>query len=455
MLKRKIISALNEWYENTDKNPLIVKGLRQIGKTTVVKEFGKSKYKNCFILDFRLFPEYKDIFDGNFDIDRIASLINALPSTSKVITNSRVVPFETLFIFDEIQDCPNARSSLKYFKEDGRFDVICTGSFLGVKGYGEEETNRGVPVGFEEHLTMYSLDFEEFLWANNVDEETIKLIKETCDQKKEIPLFLHNMFSELIRKYIIVGGLPKAVELFVKTKDFKLIRRYLKNLIESYKSDFGTHLNKDKEIAINEIEKAKAIKVFDSIPVQLAKENKKFKYSLLGKSARNYNYIGTINWLEDYGLIARCYNHSNIAEPIEMFKNEDEFKIYLRDIGLLSAMIEEESQFKIMMGDLGLGKGMIYENLIADAMYKNGKKLRYFSKDSGLEIDFITHLFNKLYIVEVKATNGKSKSASEVLKNSKYEVEDLLKISGSNIGFVEHKFTIPHYLAFYVFSKWI
>ena len=454
MLERKIMKYLTNWKNSSSRVPLVIKGLRQIGKTYTVKEFAKLNYENAFILDFRKQASIHNIFEGDFDIDNITLSISALPEENHIIKSSKMVPYKTVLIFDELQDCPNARSSLKYFKEDGRYDVICTGSLLGIEGYRiSKKQSRGIAVGSEEQIEMFPMDFEEFLWALNIDKNIINTLKECIDEKKEFPLFLHTKFLDLIRKYICVGGMPEVVSKFIETNDFGEVRKIQTRLIKDYKSDFGTHFNDNNEIVINDLERTKIMDVFDSIPKQLAKENKKFQYVVIDKKAKSRSHENAIKWLKNYGLIDICYNLSTIEEPFDFFSIRDQFKVYVSDIGLLVAMLDEDVRFKILSNDLGMGKGMIYENLIAEALHKLGKPLYYFSKDSGLEIDFVSNLYSMPYLIEAKAKNGNTKSAKAVLDNPNYKVNNLLKLTAQNIGVVENKFTAPYYCSFYILNK--
>ena len=454
MFERKITNYLNKRKSNQQKVPLVIKGLRQIGKTYIVKQFAMANYENAFILDFRKQISVHSIFEGDFDIDNIALLISALPKENHVVKNSKMIPHKTLLIFDELQDCPNARSSLKYFKEDGRYDVICTGSLLGIEGFRiSKKPSRGIAVGSEEQIEMYPMDFEEFLRALGVDKNLINILKKCVDDKTAFPVFLHEKFLDLIRKYICVGGMPEVVNRYVITNDLGEVRKIQKRLINDFMSDFGTHLNENNELIIDELEKTKIMDVFVSIPKQLAKENKKFQYVVIDKKAKSRTHENAIKWLKNYGLIDICYNLSAIDEPFEFFSIKDHFKIYMSDIGLLVAMLDKDVAFKILSNDLGVGKGMIYENLIADAFHKLGKPLYYFSKDSGLEIDFISNIYSKTYLIEAKAKSGNTKSAKTVLENAKYKVNDLLKLTAQNISFINNKFTVPYYASFYALNK--
>lgn len=451
MFKRKIEEYLLNWKCNSDKKPLIIKGLRQVGKTFIVKEFAKNNYENAFIVDFRREESAHSIFDGDFDIDEIVLQLSMLPPRTKLIKDSKMVPYKTIIIFDEIQDCPNARSSLKYFKEDGRFDVISTGSLLGIRGY--RKTNkqfRGIGVGSEEIIELKPFDFEEFLWAMGITNEQINVLIGYYNNRKQIPDCLHNIFLGLLKNYIWIGGMPAVIKKFIETNDFLSVRKEQKLLLENYKSDFGTHLNDNNEIEVNEFEKARILDVLESIPKQLAKENNKFQYSTIKKGADGRTYNDAIDWLKDYGLITLCYNVSSLEEPLDYFSIKNQFKVYMADTGLFIAMLDDSIPLKIIQDDLNIGKGMIYENLIAEIQYKNFKKLYYYSKDSGLELDFVSIINNEITIIESKAKKGTAKSAKEVLSNPKYNVHKLIKITSQNIGIADNVLTIPHYLAFYI-----
>ena len=454
MLKRKIYEYLINWKKESNKAPLVVKGLRQVGKTYIVKEFAKNNYENAYIFDFRKNPSLSLLFKGDFDIENLIISVSALPDENRLIKNSKMVPYKTILIFDEVQDCQNARSSLKYFKEDGRFDVICTGSLLGIEGYRlSKKISRGIAVGSEEQIKMYPMDFEEFLWALNIDDSLIKSIKDSADNIKKVPEFIHYRILELIKQYICIGGMPEAVLKFLETKDLTETRKIQKRLINNYKSDFGIHLDDSNELVVDNLEKTKIMDVFNSIPKQLAKDNKKFQYVTINKKAKARTHEDAIKWLKNYGLIDICYNLSTIEEPFDFFTIKDQFKIYISDIGLLTAMLEDDMPNKILTDDLGIGKGIIYENLIAETLLKMNKPLYYFYKDSGLEIDFISKIYSKPYIIEVKAKSGNTKSSKTVLNNPNYKVDNLLKLTKQNVGNIDNILTIPYYLSFYILNK--
>ena len=454
MMKRKVMAKLIEWKNAPNHAPIVIRGLRQIGKTYVAKQFAKENYENAFFLDFRKKPSLATLFGGEFSVDNLTRLISALSDEERLIKGSKMVPYKTLLIFDEIQDCPDARSSLRYFKEDGRFDILCTGSMLGVSGYRvSKKPKRGNPVGSEELLTMTSMDFEEFLWADGVEESVISILKECFDQRKPIPEFIHQKMLDLIKQYIVIGGLPEVVEKYIATNDINQARQVQKRILEDYKSDFGSHLNDNGELYIDELEKARLLQVFQSIPKQLAKDNTKFQYSVIGHGARKRSHEAALNWLEGYGLISKCSNLSNLEQPLSFFEEEDKFKVFLSDIGLLIAMLDDEVPSMVLLDSLGMGKGPIYENLISETFFKLGKKQYYYSKSSGLEIDFIATLGGKTTLVEVKAKGGRTKAAKEVLDNPAYSVNQLLKLTAQNIGETPNILTVPYYLSFYALSK--
>ncbi len=453
-LKRKISDYLLMWKNNPKKVPLVIKGLRQIGKTFVVKEFAKANYDNAFILDFRKQTSLSLLFEGDFNIDDIILSISSLSKENNVIKNSKMVPYKTLLIFDEIQDCPNARSSLRYFKEDKRFDVICTGSLLGVEGYLKtKKPSRGIAVGSEEQITMYPMDFEEFLWALNIDDNIILKIKDCVDKKTQIPPLIHEQFLKLIRQYICVGGMPEVVLEFLSTNDMNQMRRVQRRLLDDYKADFGIHLDDNNQLIVNDTERIKLLEVFNSIPKQLAKENKKFQYKVIDKKAIARTHLNALNWLKNYGLIDISYNLSTVQKPYDFFAIQDQFKVYVSDIGLLCGMLDDDIPFRILTNDLSFGKGAIYENLLADALHKDDKKMYYFSKQSGLEIDFVTSISSKSYLVEAKAMSGNTKSSKIVFNDKNSNVDGIIKLTSQNIGYIEPIFTVPYYLSFYLFSK--
>ena len=440
MLRRKIDDILLEWKESEDRKPLVIKGCRQCGKTSSVVAFAKKHYPHIVYLDFHEHREYKAFFAGALDVDTITfNMTLNLP-------NSRFVEGKTVLIFDEIQDCPSARSSLKYFKLDGRYDVICTGSLLGVNGYKtaeelEEEQNASIPVGFEEIIEMYPLDFEEWLWANGVQQQHVDYLKQCLEQEIPVNLSVHQRMRELLLRYVIVGGMPEVVTTYLKTNDMQRVIKRQHSIIETYKSDMIKYARNEDKARIREC--------FDSIPAQLARENKKFVYSVIQPNARAKQYRGSLQWIEDAGIIRRCYNLHITELPLIGNADMNTFKVYMADIGLLINMLDEGVQWKILQGDLLGYKGAIFESLMADILGKIGRKLYYFHKSSGLELDFVIPYKGKCTPLECKATTGNTKSLKTVLKHPEhYHVYHALKVGDYNVGRNGPILTIPFYMAF-------
>ncbi len=447
MLKRKIETVLVKWKKSANRKPLVIKGIRQCGKTYIVRKFATKNYENVVYMNFILEPDKKSAFTGNIDVDTIILNLSAL------IPGSRFIEGKTCIVFDEIQECKEARTALKSFQIDGRFDVIATGSLLGVKGYGksknkkdEEKGQDSVPVGYETVIEMYPLDFEEFLWANGISDDVIDSVKSCFENERAVPDGIHKAMMELLYRYVIVGGLPEVVNCFLETKNIELIYKVQRNLIAEYEEDMVKYADDADKPHIREC--------FESIPKQLAKENKKFQYSIVKKGGRASQYMGSIQWLEDAGIVRRCYNTQITQLPLECNSIKDCFKVYTTDIGILMAMLDYGTQADILKGNLLGYKGAIFENIMADFLCKSGQKLYYFHKDSGLELDFLVRLKGECVILEVKAKTGKAKSMTTVLKNKNvYHVYNAIKLGQYNVGRVGDVLTIPLYMGFLVEDK--
>ncbi|MBW4896376.1 ATP-binding protein [Prevotella melaninogenica] len=436
MLQRKIERTLIKWKNTPNHKPLIIKGCRQCGKTFSVNAFAKEYYTHVVYLNFFEHPDYKLAFEGSKQIDSIVMNLTAL------LPNSRFVSGQTCIILDEIQECSAARTALKFFKIDGCYDVIATGSLLGVCGYKGDETDyNSIPVGYEQHIEMFPLDFEEFLWANGINQEIIELLTKSLQERTPIPPAIHQRMRQLILEYTIVGGMPEVVNRFIATHNMSDVLEEQHSIITGYKEDMVKY-------AANE-DKVRLRAAFDSIPRQLSKENKKFQFSVIKKGARAKEYITGIQWLEDAGIIIRCRNLSITELPLEGNAIEDSFKVYMRDTGLFVSMLEDGTQFDILQGRLYGYKGAIFENLIADIFIKMGRKLYYYRKDSGLEIDFVIRYHSECVLVEVKASTGNTKSTKTILQHpDKYHVYQAIKLGDYNIGEKDGILTLPVYMAF-------
>ena len=361
-------------------------------------------------------------------------LISALLGSEAVFESG-----STVLILDEIQECPEARTALKFFRIDGRYDVIGTGSLLGVKGYGKEP--KSVPVGSETVIDMYPLDFEEFLWANGIADPVIDMLKKCLQKETPVPEALHNRMKQLLLQYVVVGGMPDAVQTFVDTKQMDEVLQIQRDIVRSYEDDMVKYAEKKDKSRIKEC--------FQSIPKQLSKENKKFQYSVVKKGSTASKYAGSLQWIEDAGIIVRCYNLSITELPLDGNAEEDIFKVYMRDCGLFVSMLEDGTQYDILQGNLYGYKGAIFENLIADVFGKMGRKLYYFHKDSGLEVDFVIRYKGQCTLVEVKASTGNTKSTRTILRHpEKYHVSQAIKLGDYNVGRTEQLLTLPLYMAF-------
>lgn len=446
MLKRKIETYLSDWKKSDNKKPLVIKGVRQCGKTYIVKTFANDNYENVVYMNFILEPDKKSAFAGNLDVETIILNLSAL------IPGSRFVSGKTCIILDEIQECKEARTALKSFDMDGRFDVIATGSLLGVEGYGkrkDKDKNKGedsVPVGYETLVEMYPLDFEEFLWANGIGTNVIETVRACFKNETVVPEGIHKAMMELLYRYIIVGGLPEVVNCYLDTKNVELIYEKQRTLIAEYKEDMVKYAEDSDKPHIREC--------FDSIPRQLAKENKKFQYSVVKKGGRASQYSGSLQWLEDAGIAKRCYNTTITELPLSGNSIPDCFKVYTTDIGILMGMLDYGTQTDILAGNLRGYKGAIFENLMADFLCKSGQNLYYFHKESGLEIDFLVRFKGECVIIEVKAKTGKAKSMTTVLKNKDvYHVNHGIKLGQYNVGQEGSILTIPLYMGFLIKDK--
>lgn len=438
MYKRKIEKVLLDWKSRSNHKPLVIKGCRQCGKTSSVVAFANANYRHVIYLDFHEHREYKSFFAGALNPDTIVLNITL------GIPDAQFVPGQTCLIFDEIQECPNARASLKFFAIDGRYDVICTGSLLGVSGYNapyKSDEQASIPVGFEEIINMYPMDFEEWLWANGLQPQHFNYLQQCLEQKEPINEAFHHRMRELLLKYIIVGGMPAAVSAFFTHNNMNLVQTVQRDIIEAYKDDMIKYASRHDKPLIKEC--------FETIPAQLAQENKKFTYSTIRSNARASQFQGSLQWIEDAGIIRRCYNLNITELPLDGNVIKNTFKVYMADIGLLVSMLEEGSAWSIMQGNLFTYKGAIFENLVADIFGKMGRKLYYFKKSSGLEIDFVIRHKGICCPVECKATSGNAKSLMTLLKHPEhYHVTHAIKLGDYNIGERDSILTLPLYMAF-------
>lgn len=442
MLKRKIEEELIAWKNDSNRKPLVIKGCRQCGKTFIVQKFAEENYANVVYLNFMQDSDYTLAFEGSKRVDDIVMNLSAMIPQSQFVAN------ETCIIIDEIQECPAARTALKFFKMDGRYDIIATGLLLGVKGYGERRNSSGnessktsIPVGYETIIDMYPLDFEEFLWANGISEAIIGKLTECLDSIQPVPEAIHQKMRQLILQYTVVGGMPSVVNTFVNTHNMGRVLAEQRGIVAEYEEDMMKYAS--------DADKPRIRECFESIPRQLSKEYKKFQYSTIRKGAKASQYTGSIQWIEDAGIITRCRNLTITELPLNGNAIDDCFKIYMADTGLFVSMLDDGTQFDIMQGNLHAYKGAIFENLVADIFTKMKRRLYYFRKDSGLEVDFVTRYKGECVLVEVKAKDGNIKSSKTILSHpEKYHVNHAIKLGDLNIGNSGQFLTLPLYMTF-------
>lgn len=432
-LKRKIDTFLEKWMNDEDKQPLIVKGSRQIGKTASILHFAKEYYENIIYINFVEEPKYKNIVDDGYNTDAI------IKNISRIEPSFHFVPHKTILIFDELQEFPEISTSLKFFKIDGRFDIICSGSLLGIE-YHRIESNS---VGYKTDYVMYSLDFEEFLWAKGYIDTHISELLEHMVQLKPFNDLQMKLYHSLFLDYCILGGMPAVVREYILNNTFDKSNVLQQQLILDYKEDIKKYAQG--------MDQTRILNVFNHIPIQLARENKKFQLTKVASNARFRDYRGCIEWLNEAGMIQICYCLNFPELPLKGNYEESQYKIYFSDTGLLVAMLDEEAQIDLRSNkNLGVYKGGLFENIIAEALVKEGYLLYYYKKnDSTLEQDFFIRNTNSLIPIEVKATNGNAKSLKTLIESEKYpDIHFGIKLSSGNIGYQSNIYNFPYFCTF-------
>lgn len=433
LLKRKIDKYLTDWKNKPDRKPLIIKGARQIGKTRSVEWFASQNYASVIEINFIEQKKYREIFNDGFEVNAILKNISLLNPELKFI------PGDTIFFFDELQACPNCATSLKFFKLDGRFDVICSGSLMGIS-YNEIESNS---VGYKEDYEMHSMDFEEFLWAKGYNDEfTADLFSHMLDVRPLSELQMDTLMS-LFRDYVIIGGMPEVVSTYVRNKNFSGTLDIQRQLLKDYEEDITKY--------VEGLDKAKVKAVYNHISTFLAKENKRFQITKIARNARNRDYMGCVEWLADAGVVNVCYCLNQPELPLKGNYDPKMYKIYFKDTGLLIASLDEEAQEDLRANkNLGTYKGAIYENIVGDMLVKQGYRLFYYHSDRpALEMDFFIKSADSLIPVEVKANDGATASLNRLLNDDKYnDVKYGIKLGYRNIGFNGKFYTFPYFLTF-------
>lgn len=435
MLKRKIESVLLEWKNKADKKPLIVKGARQIGKTESIRLFAKQNYENLVEINFALQKKFRSVFDDGYEVDSIIKNISFLDPTLKF------VPGRTLIFFDELQDQPDCATSLKSFKMDGRYDVICSGSMMGIN-YKKIESNS---VGYKEDYEMQSMDFEEFLWAKGYGDAQIDELYRYMLDVTPLPKSMFEAMLEVFRDYMVVGGMPEVVNRFITQGNFSGVLDNQQQLHLDYEEDITKYANG--------FEKAKVLSVYRHISTFLAKENKKFQVTKIATGARNREYVGAVEWLANAGIINVCYCLSNVELPLKGNYDPKNYKIYYKDTGLLIASLDEEAQEDLRANqNLGTYKGALYENIIAEMLSKQGYSLYFYKQENpSLEMDFFVRDAESLIPVEVKAGNSATASLNKLTDTTKATYSDIkygIKFCMGNVGFNGSFFTFPYFMAF-------
>lgn len=432
-LTRKIDTFLSNWKKSDERFPLIVKGARQIGKTEAIRHFAKNNYKSVIDINFVLQKQYKGIFDDGFEVDTILKHISLINPDFEFPVG------ETLIFFDEIQDCINCATSLKSFKMDGRYDVICSGSLMGIN-YNEIESNS---VGYKEDYEMYSLDFEEFLWAKGYKAEQLEDLYQKLLTTTPLSSIEYDVMLENFKEYMVLGGMPAVVFTFVTQKNYSGTLKMQKQLLLDYEEDITKYAHG--------LDKGKILDIYRKIPVFLGKDNKKFQISKVRAGARNRDYVGTVSWLDNAGIINVCYCMSSPELPLKGNYNPDNYKIYFRDTGLLIGSLDEEVQQDLRSNkNFNTYKGALYENIVADMLVKQGYNLYFYRNEKGtLEMDFFVRDSDSLIPVEVKANDSSTPSLNALIEKENYEdIKYGIKLANKNIGFNGKFYTIPYFLTF-------
>lgn len=433
LLKRKIDAYLVKWKNDENRKPLIVKGARQIGKTESIRAFAKKNYENIIEINFALQKQFKNIFDDGFEVDKIVKNISLINPHLKFIPN------KTLIFFDELQDCVNCATALKSFNQDQRYDVICSGSLMGIN-YNEIESNS---VGNKEDYEMYSMDFEEFLWAKGYKEEQIE---DLYYHMKNLEPFSNNELSvmtENFKEYMVIGGMPAIVKSFVDNNNYSGILKMQRQILLDYEEDITKYAGG--------LDKGKILNIYRKIPTFLGNENKKFQISKIEKGARSREYLGTVDWLINAGIVNICYCMTYPELPLGGNYNPDNFRLFFKDTGLLIGSIDDEAQEDLRNNkNFNTYKGAIYENMIADMLTKAGYKLYFYKNEKGtVEMDFFIRNKDYLIPVEVKSNDGATVSLKKLIDNNKYSnIKYGIKLCCKNIGFNGKYYTFPYFLTF-------
>lgn len=432
-LRRKIDDFLINWKNDKDRLPLIVKGARQIGKTNAIRNFGKNNYKSFIEINFVFEPEFKSIFDRSFKVDEIIKEITLRRPDVELI------PDETLIFFDEMQECVSTATSLKAFKEDGRYDVICSGSLMGIN-YKQIESNS---VGNKEDYILHSMDFEEFLWAKGYKENQIEDLYKCMKECVPLTQTQFDVMMMNFRDYMITGGMPAIVSKYIENKNFGGILKMQQQILLDYEEDITKYAGG--------LDQSKILTVYKNIPTFLGNENKKFQITKIQDGARNREYIGVLDWLDRAGIINICYSLSQLSLPLKGNSNPNNYRIYFGDTGLLIGSLDEEAQDDLRKNqNFNTYKGAIYENIVADMLVKQGYDLYFYKNEKGtIEMDFFIRDKSSLIPVEVKANDNSTLSLNNLIDSNAYkDIKYGIKLCNKNIGFNGKFYTFPYFMTF-------
>ena len=432
-LKRKIDKYLIEWKNSSNKLPLIIKGARQIGKTNAIRNFGKNNYKTFIEINFALQPQFKTIFEEGFEVNNIIK--NITLKMPEVELNEH----NTLIFFDEMQECVSTATSLKAFREDGRYDIICSGSLMGIN-YNEIESNS---VGNKEDYIMRSLDFEEFLWAKGYSNEQIDDLYKHMQELKPLSNMQYDVMMANFKDYMIVGGMPAIVSRFIENKNFSGILKMQQQILLDYEEDITKYAGG--------LDKTKILNCYRKIPVFLGNENKKFQISKIADGARNREYVGVVEWLANAGIVNISYAMEQASLPLKGNYNPDNYRLYFADTGLLIGSLDEEVQDDLRNNEnMNTYKGAVYENIVSDMLVKEGYDLYFYRDDSKkIEMDFMVRDKNSLIPIEVKANDNATISLNNLINSNLYkDIKYGIKLCNKNIGFNGKFYTFPYFLTF-------
>lgn len=432
MLKRKIINKLEAWKKTIANKALLIKGARQVGKTTVVRQFAKANYKNFVEINFEQRPVAKQAFEGNLDARTILLNLSAMGF-------GPLEPGKTLIFFDEIQSCPKARTAIKFLVEDGQYDYIESGSLLGIN-YKDVSS---YPVGFEHELDMYPLDFEEFLWACNISDDVVSMLKDCYANLRPVPDFLHQQIMDRYRQYLVVGGMPEVVATYISKEDFGKTITNQKDILAGYRNDISKYAGNDKMLVKS---------VFDAIPGQLSKQDKRFVLASIEKNASRRKYGAPTQWLVDAGMAYYSFNVGSFELPFPSHENMRLYKLFFVDSGLMCAMVLNGIQAKVLTGDIFVNEGALAENYVAGELAKHGVSLNYYDRKSKHELDFVFPEDDKITILEVKSGKDYKKHVSLDMAQSLFaeKINRRIVMSCNNLEVEDGVLYLPFYMSMFI-----